>query len=1140
MSDSFVVEQVTNYDDMFYGCIALLGANGTEFDNTHVDKTYARLDDPDGGNPGYLSDCIRVMLFDDATATTFNECIEMGIEDIGNIIPVPDEPTKVGYNFKGWYKTTDTDDDANKWNFATDILPGNMKLYAGWDEVNTYWYLTGPSTDYTLHLSASATAEYNAATIKGTFTKFDSGYDIPWYQGGYYITSVVIENEITPGGNSMAYWFLRLEYITSIDGLDKIDTSNVTNMEYMFGYSATLTYLDLSNFDTHNVTNMTNMFRNCVSLSTILVSDSFVVEQVTNSDDMFYGCGVLLGYNGTKCDGINTNLDKTYARLDDPEVGNPGYFSDCVRVMLYDDATATTFNECIELGIEDIGNIIPVPDEPTKVGYNFKGWYKATDSTIEANKWNFATDTLPGNMKLYAGWDDSQVPTTSPVISIMDVTGLPNPSGKGDHLFPVGTNFSTLDFTDFKVWVECEDGSDMWVKYTNDSANFSFPTTSLTAGATTIQITYRGQNYDIENCFVYRDTDGYDITGVSSPHPIYLEGETFDPTEMEVSVEKFDGTTETIIYNTTTAANFTIPTEALAIGDTSVTIQYGPYSECTIDVPITVLKRATSFTLNDNAIDKYYLVGDAFNDANLHNLAATVAYEDGTFETINYDVHPEYFTFTPLLGTALTVNNDKITIKLQGATLDYPIVVEPTGNATSITVRTAPLKINYIAGDSFEPDGLVLNVTYAGGITKVIVYELETAENFSFSPDPFQTPPEELLYGDESVEVTYKGASTNIPIAVGQRATEIEVVTTPKYTFYSVGDKFDTTGLVIHVTYEDGTEEDIKYSSETAYAFMFNPPIDKVFDADDIGTTVTLSYANSPVIDVTGVFPIRNDSLTLFVYYRSDGSTSISYDMNENRSTFESELDNAIKRGAIGFYSYTAAGLNDAFKKYNYYATRTLTKAQALAKFDTYKVGDKLFIGAVYSKTTPTPTPSGGNSGGGGGGSTYPPTYDRYGNIQPGTGNNSMLNLNAINAIPQYKLIMNTELIKNLQSYQENVNASYMNAEDDSGNKGFGRWQHIPNTTTWYFLAGDVNANGTKGTAGFVSNGWYNLGWSGRDEWYHFDNNGVMQLGWVSDNGKTYYLEEDLSSSWYGRMAIGKKVINGVEYNFDANGALIQ
>ena len=55
----------------------------------------------------------------------------------------------------------------------------------------------------------------------------------------------------------------------------KIDTSNVTDMNYMFGECYSLTSLDLSSFNTSNVTDMYNMFDGCSALTSLTLSSSF-------------------------------------------------------------------------------------------------------------------------------------------------------------------------------------------------------------------------------------------------------------------------------------------------------------------------------------------------------------------------------------------------------------------------------------------------------------------------------------------------------------------------------------------------------------------------------------------------------------------------------------------------------------------------------------------------------------------------------------------------------------------------------------------------------------------------------------------------------------------------------------------------
>ncbi|MBR5962781.1 MAG: BspA family leucine-rich repeat surface protein [Bacteroidaceae bacterium] len=55
VSDNWRTSSVTSSTNMFSGCTSLVGRNGTAYDANHVDKEYARIDNPPT-NPGYLSD----------------------------------------------------------------------------------------------------------------------------------------------------------------------------------------------------------------------------------------------------------------------------------------------------------------------------------------------------------------------------------------------------------------------------------------------------------------------------------------------------------------------------------------------------------------------------------------------------------------------------------------------------------------------------------------------------------------------------------------------------------------------------------------------------------------------------------------------------------------------------------------------------------------------------------------------------------------------------------------------------------------------------------------------------------------------------------------------------------------------------
>ena len=115
--------------------------------------------------------------------------------------------------------------------------------------------------------------------------------------------------------------------------LDNWDTGNVANMNGMFGGCYSLETLDLSSFDTGKVTDMAYMFDmydfnniHTSKLTTIMVGSSFTVLENKDFGNTFRNCSVLVGGAGTTYDA--EHIDKTYARIDQPDKENPGSAND--------------------------------------------------------------------------------------------------------------------------------------------------------------------------------------------------------------------------------------------------------------------------------------------------------------------------------------------------------------------------------------------------------------------------------------------------------------------------------------------------------------------------------------------------------------------------------------------------------------------------------------------------------------------------------------------------------------------------------------------------------------------------------------------------------------------------------------------
>ena len=159
---------------------------------------------------------------------------------------------------------------------------------------------------------------------------------------------------------SCHYWFCKFTNLTTIEGIEYLNTENVTNMNSMFDRCSALTSLDLTNFNTAKVTDMRYMFMGCNALTTIFVSDKFVTSQVTKSVDMFRMCINLIGaieYDGSKSDHNYANYETGYFT---PEGGFHAYAE-------FDEGTGTlTFRR---------GASKPAGAYDLYAGIYYPGWY---------------------------------------------------------------------------------------------------------------------------------------------------------------------------------------------------------------------------------------------------------------------------------------------------------------------------------------------------------------------------------------------------------------------------------------------------------------------------------------------------------------------------------------------------------------------------------------------------------------------------------------------------------------------------------------------------------------------------------------------------------------------------------------------
>jgi len=170
--------------------------------------------------------------------------------------------------------------------------------------------LSKPERAYALNLEAS---EPGWLTHKDEIKKvvFDASFanarPTSCYSWFWYCTNLAtiegIENLNTENVTNMGVMFCRCQNLSSLD-LTNFNTGNVTNMSGMFGYCYGLTSLDLTSFNTANVTDMGQMFVACNGLASLDLT-SFNTANVMNMGHMFWGCNGLTSLDLTSFNTAN-------------------------------------------------------------------------------------------------------------------------------------------------------------------------------------------------------------------------------------------------------------------------------------------------------------------------------------------------------------------------------------------------------------------------------------------------------------------------------------------------------------------------------------------------------------------------------------------------------------------------------------------------------------------------------------------------------------------------------------------------------------------------------------------------------------------------------------------------------------------
>lgn len=155
-----------------------------------------------------------------------------------------------------------------------------------------------------------------------------------------------------------------------------------------------------------------------------------------------------------------------------------------------------------------------------------------------------------------------------------------------------------------------------------------------------------------------------------------------------------------------------------------------------------------------------------------------------------------------------------------------------------IQVTTPPIKTSYLAGETLDLTGMVVNLIGTNGV------QVDITNSCTFSPANGAT----LTAGTTSVSVSYyypKDAYTFTTVqAISVRELlSISVSTAPTKTAYKTGETLDLTGINILAVYGDGYVESVTQDC------VFSPVDGTVLDTND--SSVAISYTLSGITKTT-------------------------------------------------------------------------------------------------------------------------------------------------------------------------------------------------------------------------------------------------------------------------------------------------
>jgi hypothetical protein len=267
---------------------------------------------------------------------------------------------------------------------------------------------------------------------------------------------------------------------------------------------------------------------------------------------------------------------------------------------------------------------------------------------------------------------------------------------------------------------------------------------------------------------------------------VYVKGEALDLSGLEVTGTYTNGTTKT---ETVIMSNISWYDPNL-VGQQDLTVTVGGKTDTfTVTVnPIAAVLQSIAIT--SPPTKTVYVQGEALD---LSGLEVTGTYTNGTTKTetvIMSNVHGY---------NANATGQQTVTVTVGGKTTTFTVTVSPPAAVLqSIAITGPPAKTVYVQGEALDLSGLVVTGTYSDGSKKQETVIMSNVHGYNANTT-----------GQQTVTVTVGGKTATFTVTVNNRVLQsIAITGLPAKTVYVQGEPLDISGLVVTVTYTNGTKEE--------------------------------------------------------------------------------------------------------------------------------------------------------------------------------------------------------------------------------------------------------------------------------------------------------------------------------------------